>query len=741
MPKPQVKTQNQNYLEDQETSRKLCPYPVEMLSYLTLPGCAFDPVGIPFYANPCWYHPTLVAQYALAHWNQYLKIHEERHYNIFLAQARWFIEHQVRIDGNAVGWPVPFPHLKDPTGGICLSASAQGFALSVLTRAYQLTCEEVFLEVAKLAAQTFERDILDGGVYAPFGEDGVFFEDAAVYPARHSLKGFIFALFGLYDYLDLTDDISIRGLIERSLSTMHILLKDFDTGFWTYADLLHRQLVTPSELLLHAELLSALATISGCEQCSQLSLRWRGYQRQPLTRLRYHIVHRIALFNNAFWKHLQSRFFPVSQTFDPLRVCVPITAFPVTGGTRTVLGGIVQVTAGRWQVEYQTQRVGPDAANFTIYKFGTAKMSPWQFPLVWFYFFAGLRKLIWLLHHGMKYHIILPQDGVFTGAFAAIAGKLAGVRVVCIDHGNLTLLDSQMYRNERLQALSDTHWVKRFCAHLLYSGYWPSLKLLAKVSARFTDHFLIPGVVGDGVEDVCTQLKIPPSRVTRFNSMIDVEQFGIVDSLSSANMRKKSGIGTDSIVIAMVCRLAPEKGLNVALDSIHQALSQLSPEQSTRVSVIIAGDGPLRSHLEEDICLRGMSKSCILWGEIAKTDVISLLRMSDIFLYTSTRGACMSMAVLEAMASGCAVIASNRPLSNAHLLADGRGIAVPAEDVEQTSQALVRLLNNLELCRHMGRLAKHYVATQHSAAMFMRTLLRATKWSSLDELLKIESKS
>ncbi len=101
----------------------------------------------------------------------------------------------------------------------------------------------------------------------------------------------------------------------------------------------------------------------------------------------------------------------------------------------------------------------------------------------------------------------------------------------------------------------------------------------------------------------------------------------------------------------------------------------------------------------------------------------------------------MSMAVLEAMASGCAVIASNRPLSNAHLLADGRGIAVPAEDVEQTSQALIHLLNNLELCRQMGSLAKHYVATHHSAAMFRRSLLRVTKWSSLDELLKIESKS
>lgn len=738
---PKIETENQEYLEVQGSAEKLCPYPVGMSAYLTLPDCTFDPAGIPLCANPGRYHPTLVAQYALAHWNHYLKVHEDRHCSIFLAQARWFVEHKMGINDNAAGWPIPFPHSKNPGRDLWLSASVQGFALSVLMRAYQLTSEEAFLELARLTTRTFVQDILDGGVCAPVGEDGVFFEDTAVYPATHNFSGFVFALFGLYDYVAVTEDTTIRGIIERSLSTMHILLDEFDTGFWICADLLHRQLVSPTELLLHAELLSALATISGSEHCSKFSLRWRKYQRQHSAHLRYYIAHCKALYRHVFWKHIQSRFFPTTQAFYPLRVCVPTTAFPIIGGTRTVLGGIAQVTAGRWQVEYQTQRVGPNTDKFTIHTFGTAKMSPWQFPVVWFYFLAGLRKLIWLLHHHRGYHIILPQDGVFTGAFAAIAGKLAGVRVVCIDHGNLTLLDSQMYHDECLEALSDKHWIKRTCMRLLYIGYWPSLKLLARITARFTDHFLIPGVVGDGIEDACTQLKIPPSRITRFGSMIDVEQYGIVDSLSSTNMRKKSGIATDAIVIAMVCRLVPAKGLNVALESIYQALSQLSPEQTTRVRIIIAGDGPLRPHLEEDIRLRGLSKNCMLWGEIAKPDVISLLGMSDIFLYTSTRGACMSMAVLEAMASGCAVIASTRPLSNARLLTDGRGIAVPAEDVEQTSQALVLLLNNLELCHQMGSLARNYIASQHNTAMFRRSLLRVTNWSSLDEMLTVGKKS
>lgn len=99
------------------------------------------------------------------------------------------------------------------------------------------------------------------------------------------------------------------------------------------------------------------------------------------------------------------------------------------------------------------------------------------------------------------------------------------------------------------------------------------------------------------------------------------------------------------------------------------------------------------------------------------------------------------MAVLEAMASGCAVVASTEPKSNAHLLSEGRGIAVPPGDVAKTSAALIRLVNDLELCRQMGRLARNYIAVQHSGAMFRRTLMRVTYWSALDEILNKEKRT
>ncbi len=385
-------------------------------------------------------------------------------------------------------------------------------------------------------------------------------------------------------------------------------------------------------------------------------------------------------------------------------------------------------------------RIGDGADKYIFHKFGTKNMSPWQFPMVWLYFLAGLRKLISLLHQGRRYHVLLPQDGLFTTAFASLAGKIAGVRTVCIDHGGLKLLNDRMYRIERRRALATKHWARRLIEPLLFPLYWPSLYLLARISAQFADHFLIPGVAGDGVEEICKQLKIPHSRLTRFASMVDVDLYSTPETSSRAALHEKYAIDSDAIVVTMVCRLTPEKGIDIALHSLARALSAISPAQRERVHIIIAGEGPLHHQIEQDIHDYELSQKCVLWGETSTTDVISLLGLSDIFLYTSTRGACFSMAVLEAMASGCAVIASTEPISNARLLAGGRGIAVPAADVEQTSAALVRLVNDPELCRHMGNLARDYIATHHNLTAFKRTLLRVTSWSRLDQLLKSETK-
>jgi glycosyltransferase involved in cell wall biosynthesis len=88
------------------------------------------------------------------------------------------------------------------------------------------------------------------------------------------------------------------------------------------------------------------------------------------------------------------------------------------------------------------------------------------------------------------------------------------------------------------------------------------------------------------------------------------------------------------------------------------------------------------------------------------------------------------MAVLEAMAGGCAVVATTEPSSNEHLLAEGRGIAItPAGRPDLVRDALFALLKDLPRRHRMGQLAQEYVHAHHSAEALRRSLLRATGWA------------
>jgi glycosyltransferase involved in cell wall biosynthesis len=726
--------------EGKSTSEPLT-YPVDLSQFLSLAQITLDAKGIPYHENPIGYDPTTIAQYALIKWNEYPGSNAEGQSEAFLKQAFWLVEHEVHMCEGAGGWPIAFPYPDISSRALCLSSLTQGVAISVLLRAYQLTQEEGFFEVARRAVHVFEQEILDGGVSTPVGSEGIFFEEVAVYPTTHTLVGCIFAMLGLYEYLLLTGDAQIRGLIERSHATLHALLNEFDAGFWTYTDLLQRRLASPSQLALQVALLEALARYSDCTHCASFASNWKGRQRRLSSRLRYLFSSQLASYGHALRSRVQTLLFPRGNAGDFLRVCVPVTVFPVLGGTRAVLAGVAQVTADIWRIEYLTHYVGPSSDVFVIHRFGIARMFPPQFPNVWLYCITGFCKLISLMRKGAGYHVIMPQDGVFTSAFAALAGKLAGVRVVCIDHGNLTLINSRAFRVERIQALETKNWSQphRLLARFRYACYWPSQRLLAKFAARFVDHFLIPGIEGDGVEEHCRQLGIGKSRVTRFASVIDIDRHRVPDGEVRSRLREEKGIAADAIVISLVSRLTPEKGIGVALEGISQALSILPRAVCARVRIIIAGEGPLRNSIEEEIRARGLSQNYALWGEVSPTDVIALLGISDIFLYTSTRGACFSMSVLEAMASGCAVIASTEPLSNAYLLAEGRGIAIPSGDIEQTAAALARLINDPEGCHQMGRLAREHIKQKHSPALFRRTLLRATQWSDLETLLKESS--
>lgn len=717
---------------------QLLPYPIVTALFMALPLNHLDITGKRDHprqsVSQAGDHPATVAQNALIHWNTYLASGSAEQKVLFMDRAKWLLNHGSTLSNGAVAWPTTGSQYVQSLSRPVLSAVTQGYAISVLLRAYQLTGNYAFKHMAQQAVLTFELDILDEGVIAAIGNGGVFFEECAIYPAAHSLSAHVMALLSLYDYVALIHDSRIEALILRGIETLQTLIDEFDAGYWTRCDLLSKRLASRSHHALHIALLGALATASGCERWARLATRWSNYQHNPRSLSRYWMTSRAQAFCDGKLKPaLRRLLFPApgrSRGRSINRVCIPITAFPIAGGMRSVLAGLAQAIDNRWKMVYLTHQKGREMDGLEIETFGRRAATPWHFPFVWLYCLAGACKLFVMLRRA-DYALILPQDGVPTGAFAAVVGKMAGARIVCMDHGSVTLLDNPSFRNERTTYLHGYTWPLQVLLRVQWSCYWASQRLLARIATRYTDQFLI---AGDEVEAAyCEQLGVPLYRMIRYAYILDVNRFTPPGKEDRAKMRAEQHIREDAIVITLINRLAPEKGLQFALEGIAQALAAIPTDVRLRVEVLIAGDGPLRSHIQQGIELHGLHDVCVLWGEASPPDVVRLLAISDIFLYSGVRGTNYSMAVLEAMAAGCAVIASTRPLSNARLLAEGRGIAISAENVEQLCEALVQLVTHTEMRCQMSALARNYIVTQHNADMLRRALMRATFWPTFHE--------
>jgi GalNAc-alpha-(1->4)-GalNAc-alpha-(1->3)-diNAcBac-PP-undecaprenol alpha-1,4-N-acetyl-D-galactosaminyltransferase len=151
-------------------------------------------------------------------------------------------------------------------------------------------------------------------------------------------------------------------------------------------------------------------------------------------------------------------------------------------------------------------------------------------------------------------------------------------------------------------------------------------------------------------------------------------------------------------VIVGIGRLAAQKRFDRLIDAFDR-VAGAHPEWS----LVIAGDGPLRQALESRVAASPAAPRITLCGRVL--DVKPLLRGSRVFVLSSEFEG-FPNALLEAMASGCAVIATDCPSGPAELVTDGvTGLLVP-ETVEALAAAMGALLDNPARCAELGAAAR-----------------------------------
>ena len=159
-------------------------------------------------------------------------------------------------------------------------------------------------------------------------------------------------------------------------------------------------------------------------------------------------------------------------------------------------------------------------------------------------------------------------------------------------------------------------------------------------------------------------------------------------------MRKRLlGYQTDRIILVSVANLVPYKDYF----SILMALKKLK-EEGFSFCYLILGDGPLRSKIVDEITEYNLIGDVNLLGRV--DNVEEYLKISDIFIHSSKGEGC-SNAILEAMAAGLPVIASDTG-GTTELVTDKNGFLYKLKNYTQLCEYVKYCIENRNVCTELG---------------------------------------
>ncbi len=227
-------------------------------------------------------------------------------------------------------------------------------------------------------------------------------------------------------------------------------------------------------------------------------------------------------------------------------------------------------------------------------------------------------------------------------------------------------------------------------AHLARQGPLGAMRLAAlrRLAAAFV-------AVSAPIREELVGAGIPRGRIHRIPNGVDTRRFAPADRAERARLRGLLGLPAGPIAV-YAGRLAREKGADVLLEA------WAAVARDAGATLCLLGDGAERAALEAQARKLAPPGSVRFAG--AQADVAPWLRAADAFVLPSrTEG--LSLALLEAMACGLAVVATDVGATAETGGPDG-AVVVPPERPERLAAALAAVLSDAVRARALGAAAR-----------------------------------
>jgi glycosyltransferase involved in cell wall biosynthesis len=246
----------------------------------------------------------------------------------------------------------------------------------------------------------------------------------------------------------------------------------------------------------------------------------------------------------------------------------------------------------------------------------------------------------------------------------------------------------------------------------LYGPKRAAHRLLYRWAANLVDAFIaISEQVGQALVDVIGPIG---HKVAMIPNGVDTERYGLANAAGHVDrgrvagaVRAELGLDDETRLIAMVGTLKEVKGHCYMI----RAMTELAP-RFPDLHLLLVGDGELRASLEAQVADATLSHRIHFMG--SRSDVPDLLAASDLFVLPSLWEG-LSMALLEAMATGLPIVASEVSGTVQAIVPGEHGLLIPPGEPRAIVDAISALLSDPDRAHKMGAAARARVNAEFSA--------------------------
>jgi hypothetical protein len=200
-----------------------------------------------------YYHPTCLLQKALGHWDISLKNAAGKDRTEAVRLANKLID----LQDDRGGWP--FNEIVSEPLASPYSAMTQGQAISLFVRIAKATDDKRYKQAAIRSLDLLLTPTSSGGPLR-HSKFGPIFEEFSTIPPNTILNGWVFAIFGLHDFLVMEARPSEHAILEATCDCLAKMLPEFVDGWWSRYDT-NGNISSPLYQNLHVAQLQALEIV------------------------------------------------------------------------------------------------------------------------------------------------------------------------------------------------------------------------------------------------------------------------------------------------------------------------------------------------------------------------------------------------------------------------------------------------------------------------------------------------